>query len=151
MVAAAMKSWHFPRKSRHFPRKSWHFPRKSWHFPGNPGIFQGLSLFIWLSLSMLRLLLSEAQELKNLWKSSKPCHLGIHWKALIAYSQMSTHLPGFRSFFSFFTLFCFDQISHQQHKGYSQIHLLDSVNLLVFRSVQRRHGLILDTAAIYCR
>ena len=54
------------------------------------------------TLSMLRLLLSKAQELKNLWKSSKPYHLGIHWKALIEYSQMSTHLPGFRLFFSFF-------------------------------------------------
>ena len=47
-------------------------------------------------------ILSKAQELKNLWKLSKPYHLGIHWKALIAFSQMSTHLPRFRSFFSFF-------------------------------------------------
>ena len=74
-----------------------------------------------LSLSMLRLLLSKAQKLKNLWKSSKPYHFGIHWKALIEYSQMSTHLPGFQLFFSFFTIFCIDQISHQQHKGYYEV------------------------------
>ena len=59
----------------------------------------------------------RTQKLKNLWKSSKPCHLGIHLKALIEYSQMSTHLPGFQSFSRFFDLFCIGQISHQQHKG----------------------------------
>ena len=31
-----------------------------------------------LTLSMLRLLLSKAQKLKSLWKSSKPHHLGIY-------------------------------------------------------------------------
>ena len=55
-----------------------------------------------LNLSMLRLLLSKAKKLKNLRKSLKPYHLGINWKALIAYSQMSSHLPGDRSFFYFF-------------------------------------------------
>ena len=30
---------------------------------------------------------------------------------------MSTHLPGFRSFSSFFASFCIGQISLQQHKG----------------------------------
>ena len=30
-------------------------------------------------------------------KPSKPCHVGIHWIALDEYSQMSTHMPGFRS------------------------------------------------------
>ena len=29
---------------------------------------------------------------------------------------MSTHLPGFRSFFRIFASFCIDQSSHQQHK-----------------------------------
>ena len=55
-----------------------------------------------ISLSMLRLLSSKAQDLKNFfYKSSKSCHVGIHWKALSECSQMSTHLPGFRSFFRF--------------------------------------------------
>ena len=54
-----------------------------------------------LTLPMLRLLLSKAQRWKNLWKQSKPCHVGIHWIALDEYSQMSTHMPGFRSFFRF--------------------------------------------------
>ena len=35
-------------------------------------------------------------------KSSTPCHVGPHWIALDEYSQMSTHMPGFQSFFSFF-------------------------------------------------
>ena len=43
-------------------------------------------------------------------------HVGIHWKALAEYSQMSTYMPGFRSFFRFFASFCVDKISHQQHK-----------------------------------
>ena len=29
---------------------------------------------------------------------------------------MSTHLPGFQSFFRFFASFCFGKISQQQHK-----------------------------------
>ena len=29
----------------------------------------------------------------------KPCCVGIHWKALPEYSQMSTHLTGFQLFF----------------------------------------------------
>ena len=55
---------------------------------------------------------------KNSWQSSKPCHVGIHWKALDEYYQMSTHVPGFQSFSTFFSffhfffkLFCFVQIS----------------------------------------
>ena len=34
---------------------------------------------------------------KNVLKPSKPGHVGIHWKALTEYSQMSTHVPGFQS------------------------------------------------------
>ena len=49
-----------------------------------------------LTLPMLRLLSSKAQECKILEKPLKPCHLGIHLKALAEYSQMSTHLPGFQ-------------------------------------------------------
>ena len=50
---------------------------------------------------MLRLHLSKAQGRKDFWKPSKPCHVGIHWKALAEFSQMSTHVSGFLSFFMF--------------------------------------------------
>ena len=82
---------------------------------------KGLVLIYWLSilltLPMLRLLLPKAQWCKDFWKPSKPCHVGIHWIALTEYSQMSTHLPEFRSFLRFFASFCNGQISHQQHRG----------------------------------
>ena len=51
-----------------------------------------------LTLPMLRLLSSNAQECKKLWKSSWPRHLGIHMKVLVEIYQMSTHLPWFQSF-----------------------------------------------------
>ena len=70
-----------------------------------------------LTLSMLSLLLSKTPEHKDFWKPSKPCHVGILWIALAEYFQMSTHLPGFQSFFRVFASFCNGQISHQQHKG----------------------------------
>ena len=52
-----------------------------------------------LTLPMLRVLSSKAQGCKDFWKTSKPCHVGIHLKALAEYSHMSTHVPGFQSFF----------------------------------------------------
>ena len=55
----------------------------------------------YLTLLMLRLRSSNAKECKTFWKTFKPCHVGIHWKALAEYSQMSTHVPGFQSFFMF--------------------------------------------------
>ena len=33
-----------------------------------------------------------------------PIHVGIHWIALKEYSQMSTLVPGFQSFFRFFVM-----------------------------------------------
>ena len=66
---------------------------------------------------MLRLLSSKTQEQKDARKPSTPCHVGTHWKALAECFQMSTHLPGFRSFFRFLHHFILGQISHQQHKG----------------------------------
>ena len=54
-----------------------------------------------LTLPMLRLLSSKPQERKNLWKPSKPCHVGIHWIALDECSQMSTRMQGFQSYFRF--------------------------------------------------
>ena len=68
-----------------------------------------------LTLPMLWLFSSKAQEQKDLWDPSKPCHFGIYWIALTEYSQMSTHVPGFQSFFRGFALFCISQISQQQH------------------------------------
>ena len=44
-----------------------------------------------LTLPMLRLLSSKAQGLKDFWKQSKPCHVVIHWIALLEYFRMSTH------------------------------------------------------------
>ena len=57
-----------------------------------------------LTLPMLKLYSPKAQRCKNLWKTSKPCHVGTHWKALAEYSQMSTHMPGFRWFFRVFCI-----------------------------------------------
>ena len=51
---------------------------------------------------MRRLLSSTAQGSEDFWKTFKPCHVGIHWKALTEFFQMSTHVPGFQSFFSGF-------------------------------------------------
>ena len=50
---------------------------------------------------MLKLLSSKAQGGKYFGKTSQPCHVCIHWKALAEHFHMSTHLPGFRSFFRF--------------------------------------------------
>ena len=63
----------------------------------------GCSLYI--TLPMLRPLLSKPQGHKYFWKSSKPCHVGIHLKALAGCSLMSTYMPGFQSFFRFFASF----------------------------------------------
>ena len=60
------------------------------------GAFYGYTQNTLLTLPMLRLHSPNAQERKNLSKTSKPCHVGTHWKALTEYFQMSTHLPGFR-------------------------------------------------------
>ena len=54
------------------------------------------------TLLMLRLLSSRAHWRKFFGKASKPCHVGIHWKALTECSQMSTHISGFQLFFRFF-------------------------------------------------
>ena len=70
----------------------------------------------YLTFPMLRLQSSKAKGRKHFWKPSKPCHVGIHWKALVEHYQMSTNVTGFQSFFQlFFKWLCFVQISHQQH------------------------------------
>ena len=74
------------------------------------------------TLPMLRLLSSKAQGRKYFWKPSTPCHVGIHWKAVAEYCQISTHIAGFQSFCRFFfTSIYIGQMSHQQHKGVSLI------------------------------
>ena len=73
--------------------------------------------YLIITLLMLRLLSFIAQGHKDLWKPSKPSHVGIYWIALMEYSHLCTHLPGFQSFFRVFAWFRIDQISHQQHKG----------------------------------
>ena len=67
-----------------------------------------------LTLPVLGLLSSKAQGRKDFWKTSKPCHIGIHWKALFKHSQMSTICQGF---INFFASFCIGQISHQPAYG----------------------------------
>ena len=57
-----------------------------------------------LTLPMLRLLSSKVQGRNDFRKSFEPCHAGIHWIALTEYSQMSTNLPGFQSFFQVFCI-----------------------------------------------
>ena len=57
---------------------------------------------------MLRLLSSKVQELKKIENHLNPVMLVLIGKLL----YMSTHLPGFQSFFSFFHIV--DQISYQQ-------------------------------------
>ena len=44
-------------------------------------------------------------------KATKHWHVGIHWKGLTEYSQMSTHLPGFPYFFRFFHHFVMDKLA----------------------------------------
>ena len=54
-----------------------------------------------INLLMLRLLSPKALRWKDIWKPSKPCYVGIRWIALTGYSQISTHVLGFQSFFRF--------------------------------------------------
>ena len=63
---------------------------------------------------MLSRLSSKAQGRIIFWKQSKPCHVGIHWKALTELSHMSTHSQVFWSFFRLlhhFALVKFDTAS----------------------------------------
>ena len=68
---------------------------------------------------MLRILSSNAQKAKNYENHFNPVMLvilGIHWKALAEYYQMSTHLPWFQTFLKFLS-FHVDQISNQQQEA----------------------------------
>ena len=52
---------------------------------------------------------AEGQRCKDILKPCKPCHVGIYWIALSEDSQMSTYVPGFRSFFIFFCIILYWQ------------------------------------------
>ena len=52
-----------------------------------------------------------AQGCKDLWKSSKLSHVGIHWIALTGYYQMSTNVPLFQSFSDSFCYFVLATLS----------------------------------------
>ena len=81
----------------------------------------------WLTIQILRLILPKAQRRKDFLKAIKTlsCWYSLDSSHWAEYSQMSTHMPGFQSFFSFFASFCIGQISHHQHKGYP-IHALST-------------------------
>ena len=74
---------------------------------------------------MLRLLSSKG--CKDFYKPTEPCCLGIHWIALTEFSQMSTHLPGFLLYFSFFASFCLAKLATKirgnQMKGLRHTHV----------------------------
>ena len=72
----------------------WHF----WQLENSSQFMNYFYSIFLLNLQMLRLLSSKAQGCKDFWKPSKPCFVGIHWIALAEYSQMSTNMPGIKSF-----------------------------------------------------
>ena len=76
-----------------------------------PRLLRGTWNMNGLTLSMLRLLSSKAQGRNDFWKTSKPCHVGIHWIALAEYSQMSNHVPGFQSFSGFLHHFVLSKLA----------------------------------------
>ena len=53
----------------------------------------------------------QSTRMQKFRKPFKPYHVGIHWKALTEYSQISTHVPWFQSFFRLFASLCIGQIS----------------------------------------
>ena len=69
-------------------------------------VFSVFQVWMYTVCLLLLLLSSKAQGRKDFWNPSEPCHVGIHWKALPKYSQMSTRMPGFQSFFRIFASFC---------------------------------------------
>ena len=56
------------------------------------------------------------KDTKNFVNHLNPVLLIFIRLALTEYSQMSAHVAGFQSFFSFFASLCIGQIGHQLHK-----------------------------------
>ena len=81
---------------------------------------------------------------KDFWKPSKPCPVGIHWIAIAEYSQMSTHVPGFQIFQSFFMFFCIIWLGHRSQQWINWYTLLAANRLFFFMSVQM-HQRAIDT------
>ena len=62
----------------------------------------------------------QSAKKQDVWKPSKPCHVGIHWRALCLWLSTLRWVPlcqGFSHFSGFLHHFVFVKISHQQHKG----------------------------------
>ena len=53
--------------------------------------------FMRVTLSNVDISFAINTRMQRFGKSSKPCHIGIRWISLAKYSQMSTHVPGFKS------------------------------------------------------
>ena len=60
---------------------------------------------------------TSVQGCKAFCKPPKPCRVGIHWIALSAYFQMSTHVQGFSHFTGLLYHFVMTEIRPQLHKG----------------------------------
>ena len=69
-----------------------------------------------LTLPVLGLLSFKAQDNWEIMETLSCC---IHWKALAEYSQMSTHMSQFQSFFGIFAYFCIGQSSNQRRKAWN--------------------------------
>ena len=102
------------------------YSQMSTHVPGFQSFFRFFASFSigkishqqhkgWGCLGYLCPMHKKAKIFENRLKSY---HVGIHLIVLVEYSQMSTHVPGFQSFFRFFASFSIGKISHQQHKGW---------------------------------
>ena len=79
------------------------------------------------------------------FKPSKPCHIGIRWIALDEYSQMSTHMPGFQSFFRFLYHFVSAKLAT------SSVRVKGSVRRLCTQYRARHRGLPLAVRIILGR
>ena len=72
----------------------WHeFFNYLWY---SPVIWHQLFNYLWYSPVIWHQLFHWKADF---WKTSKPCHVGIHWIALAEFSQVSTHMPGLQLFF----------------------------------------------------
>ena len=65
-----------------------------------------ISMDEWVNPSNAEATFIQSTKTQRFWNPSKPCHVGIHWIAVTEYSQMSTHVPGFQSFFRYFASLC---------------------------------------------
>ena len=76
-----------------------------------------LIIVVPLTLPMLRLLQPKNKDANTCENHLNPVILVFIGWLSTTYSQISTHMLGFWTFFRFFASFCIGQNSHQQHKG----------------------------------